>query len=119
MTEQRSSTLGVVPEVDGEVLSAEVDVGFGRGCLRGVLHRERSTVVNGRPIEHASHLEVVGCGEFSLHNVLVEGDAYLLAETENAVRRFGQTQRTRLRHVLDNDSLLTRTCYFLLSVPAH
>ena len=118
MSEDGTFTRDVHPHVGREVLSCEHDVCLGLCCSLSVLHAECSLMVDFSSVEHASHLEVGFPCQIALDDVLVEGDAQVVANVENTVGGLWLTERTRTHHILHHCYLIAVAIHLVVAISA-
>ena len=94
LVESAVGAVGLHPSAEGERCSAECQLALGGGGgLRGSIEAESHIVSDGICVQHALDDEVIDLVQALAVDVLVEGDADVVAFAQDAVGGFGQIDR--------------------------
>ena len=102
VAQQGASTREFHPHIHGEVLIRQVDVGLGLGGTFRCLAVQCHAMCHLLAVQGCRDLEVVCLGEHALADILVEGQADLVASIQHTVARVGVAEQLWLLHILDH-----------------
>ena len=114
MTQQRAGADDVHPRVDAEILVSEVDAGLGGSSGGGegtATDTECRLMGYFSTVEHARYKEVLCFCQLTFEEGLIEGDAQVVADVEDAVGGLRLAHGTWFLHILHECHLIALACH--------